>query len=113
MVNNCMDINEVLYHTSTILHGETIHEITNPSNRLNRHGLEILERWARNSPDELWLLAYKDTPGLISRLYKQQEEELKILTNPDVVYQHRTGLAEHEIFQIYGLETELDRIMPF
>ena len=60
---------------SRILEPETIREIRQNRQAIDRTGYQILDRWALNQPEELKALEMRDADLVMLRLYEQQELE--------------------------------------
>ena len=68
-------------------------------------GWNILDRWALNSPEELWALAASGKVALLGRLLEQQALEQQIVL--DNLSLLADGVSEAEILQMRGIQTEL------
>ena len=91
-----------------VLNLETILTVNSTPN-IKSHGFKILDRWALNSPEKLKELENypRGLTNLLMRLGQQQTKELVVLRGPEAEEQLRTGLAEHEILAMHGVNTEL------
>ena len=68
-------------------------------------GWNILDRWAMNSPAQLWALAASGEVALLGRLLEQQALEQQILMDNLTLLEG--GVSEAEILQMHGVQTEL------
>ena len=90
---------------SQVLQVSTILRV-NKCPTVNYRGLEILNRWAINQPDELKTLE-QNTAYLMIRLLEQQEVESNILDRPESLEQLTQGLASHEILAMHEVNMSL------
>jgi hypothetical protein len=95
-----------LERAAQVLTLETLNEV-NRNLSFNRFGLNILDRWAVNQPDELKALESQDPTLLLIRLYGQQLKEQAILESPESQERLRGGLMPHEILSLHELPTSL------
>lgn len=91
-------VSQVLQH-STILR-------VNKCPTVNHRGMNILDRWAINQPDELRELE-RNTAYLMIRLLEQQELESKILDSPESLDQLAQGMTSHEILMRHEVNMSL------
>ena len=90
---------------SRVLQGSTILRV-NKCPTVNHRGMEILNRWAINQPDELRELE-QNTAYLMIRLLEQQTLESEILGRPENLEQLTQGLTSHEILSMHEVNMSL------
>lgn len=90
---------------SRVLKPETV-LLANKCPTVNWLGMEILERWAMNQPDELMSLE-KNQLQLLIRLLEQQEMEQAVLDRPESLTLLSEGLTRHEILTQHEVSMSL------
>ena len=95
-----------LDRAAQVLTLETLNEV-NRNLSFNRFGMNILDRWAMNQPDELKALEAQSQTLLLIRLYGQQLKEQAILESQESQEQLKGGLMPHEILNLHELTTSL------
>ena len=95
-----------LQRAAQVLTQETLAQV-NQNLSFNRFGLNILDRWAMNQPEELKALEAQSPTLLLIRLYEQQLKEQALLENPESQEQLKRGLMPHELLYQHELTTSL------
>lgn len=98
-------MNSQTCRVSQILQPPTILRV-NKCPSVNYRGMEILNRWAINQPDELRELE-QNTAYLMIRLHEQQALETDILDRPENLEQIAQGLTSHEILSMNDVNMNL------
>jgi hypothetical protein len=89
-----------------VLKLETILRVNKIPN-INRHGMEILDRWALNQPDDLKTMETRNDVGLMVRVLDQQYLEQEVLERPENQARLDNGLTLHEILEMNEIQTSL------
>lgn len=92
---------------SRILEPETIREIRQNRQAIDRTGYQILDRWALNQPEELKALEMRDADLVMLRLYEQQELEGDALASPTAAEMQSRGYSQWEILELMGIDTRV------
>lgn len=92
---------------SRILEPETIREIRQNRQAIDRTGYQILDRWALNQPEELKALEMRDADLVMLRLYEQQELEGDALASPTAAEMQSRGYSRWEILELMGIDTRV------
>jgi hypothetical protein len=71
-------------------------------------GMNILDRWALNSPEKLKALESHGDIILFNRVIDQQCIEMKVLLSDWGLREQQTGLVPHEILAMAGVNMELE-----
>lgn len=98
--------NPPLSIASAVLMDDTI-EAVRHSPSFHARAWQILDRWALNSPAELFRMELEGEIILLERLLIQQDLEHQTLCSEEGLNHRRHGLTEHEILALHGISSRL------